>query len=181
MNENRYRPRMRFFHPNAKGTGCALSLELLPASEGNEGCIMASLANQQTVGGIQGSERTYPTFNWEEALTVKLGFADLCKMLQVMRGESESLGDGKGLYHSSGKSNTRISMRHLVEPVSGYALDVNRMFGDGREARASILLSPWEALGLAESIAGSMSVISFGVPSVRMRAEKPADGKHEAA
>ena len=172
---------MRFFHPNMKGPGCALSLELLPANGIDEGCIMATVANQASVGNRQGQSTTFPTFNWENALTVKLGFADLCKMLQVLRGECESVGEGKGLFHANGKANTVISFRHLVDPASGYVLGIHRTFTDGREARATIMLSPWDALGLCESIAGAMSAICFGVPTARMRTEKTAEKDHEAA
>ena len=181
MNEGKYRPRMRFFHPNSKGTGCALSLELAPAIGNDEGFIMVTVANQASVGNRQGQNPVFPTFDWEGALTVKLGFEDLCKMLQVLRGECESVGEGKGLYHCYANASTVISFRHLVEPVPGYALGVRRTYADGKESRAAIILSSWEALGLCESIAGSMGAICFGVPVARPRTEKQADKKHEAA
>ena len=61
---------------------------------------------------------------------------------------------------------TKIVLRHLVEPVSGYSFELYRTPTQGEEMRAHIFFTPWEALGLAEAIAGSMSVISFGIPMV---------------
>lgn len=184
MNEGKYRTKMRFFHPNAKGTGCALSLELQPASGDGDGCIMASFANQLTVGNRQASIPTYPTFNWESAVTVKLDFSDLCRILQVLRGECESIDEGKGLYHRSSKAGTKINIRHLIDPVQGYVFEVRRIANEGgAESRAMIIFTPWEALGVAESIAGSMSAICFGVPksaSSVQSAKKPGSS-HEAA
>lgn len=166
MNEGRYRAKLRFFHPNLKGTGCALSMELLPAQGNNEGCIMASFANQMTVGNRQGSTLTYPTFNWEGAVIVKLDFFDLCRILQVLRGECESIGNGMGLFHKSAKGNAKINIRHLIDSDQGYLFEVNRVPHEGgAETRAMIMLQPWEALGVAEAIAGSMSAICFGYPT----------------
>jgi hypothetical protein len=56
--------------------------------------------------------------------------------------------------------------KHMIEPVQGYSLDVYRsaIRGEG-EWRAHILLSDWEALGLAETLSGSMTYVSFGVPA----------------
>lgn len=173
---------MRFYHPNAKGSGCALSLELLPADSMNEGCIMASIAKQASIGNRQGPTPTYSTFNWEGATTVKLGFGDLCKMLQVLRGETESVEDGKGLFHRSESANTRISFRHLVEPVTGYALEVHRIRNSSEgESRSLIVLTAWEALGFAELIAGSMSLVCFGLPMKRAGAAKKREGTDNEA
>ena len=181
MNEVKFRPRMRFFHSNSKGTGCALSLELVPAIGNDEGCIMATFANQASVGNLQGTTPVYPKFDWERALTVKLGFEDICKMQQVFRGECESVGDGKGLFHGKSNAYAVITLRHIIEPSSGYMLGVRRLYADGKEARATIVLSSWEALGISEAITASMSVICFGAPVARARTEKPTETKHEAA
>ena len=162
-----YRPSLRFYHANAKGTGCAMRLELHPAHDRVDGSIFACLANQMTVGDRQGPNPTFPRFDWENAITVKLDFSDLSMILQVLRGECEDLQDGRGLFHRSTQANTRIALRHLVEAPGGYSLDVFRTaLRGGDERRAHILISTSEATGLAEAIAGSMAVISFGIPMV---------------
>ena len=152
MNEVKFRPRMRFFHSNSKGTGCALSLELVPAIGNDEGCIMATFANQASVGNLQGATPIYPKFDWERALIVKLGFEDICKMLQVFRGECESVGDGKGLFHGKANAYAVITLRHILEPSSGYMLGVRRLYADGKEARA-ILTPRFSLLLLSLSLA----------------------------
>ena len=162
-----YRPNLTFYHPNAKGTGCALSLNLHPAHDDVDGSIMMKVANQSAVGDSRGPEPTYARFDWERAICVKLDFGDLCQVLQVFRGECESIGEGRGLYHRSPKAATRIVLRHLVEPISGYSLELYRTpVGGAGESRAHLVLTPAEAHGLCEAIAGSMSVICFGIPMV---------------
>ena len=161
-----FRPKLRFFHPNGKGTGGAVELELHPAHDRVDGSIMARVSNQMTVGDMRGPHPTFPRFDWENAMSVKLDFTDLCKILQVLRGECEALEDGRGLIHRTAKALTRIVLRHVVEPVSGYSFELYRTPTQGEEMRAHIFFSSWEGLGLAEAIAGSMSVISFGIPVV---------------
>lgn len=160
------RPSLRFFHPNGKGTGCAVEMNLHPAHDRVDGSIMVKVANQMTVGDIRGPNPIFPRFDWENAVCVKLDFSDLCRMLQVFRGECEELENGKGVYHRTARSLTKIVLRHLVEPVQGYSFELYRTPTQGEETRTHILFSPWEALGIAEAIAGSMAVISFGIPMV---------------
>ena len=85
MNETTvaYHPRLAFYHANAKGTGCAIKMELHPASGAADGGIFCTFAAQKTVGNRLGPNSTFPTFDWTEAHTVKLAFDDLAKMQQV--------------------------------------------------------------------------------------------------
>ena len=160
-----YRPNLRFYHANAKGTGCAATLELHPAHDDTDGSIMMSVANQMTVGNRMGPNPTFPRFDWENRICVKLDFSDLCAMLQVFRGECESINGEHGLYHRTAKATTTIRLRHLVDPVAGYSLELYKTpAGGGEETRAHILLSQAEALGLCESIAGSLYLVAFGIP-----------------
>ena len=39
-----FRPRLSYYHPNARGTGCAVQFELHPAHESTSGSIFASFA-----------------------------------------------------------------------------------------------------------------------------------------
>lgn len=163
-----FRPSLNFYHANAKGTGCAVKFELHPAHDRTDGSIFMSLARQLTVGERTNGRQTFPRFDWENKLVVKLDFSDLSKMLMVFRGECENLEDNKGLFHSAPGHSTRICLRHLLEPIQGYSLEVYRSYkgAEGRESGAHIILYPHEALGLCESIAGAMAVISFGIPQV---------------
>lgn len=182
-----FRPNLTFYHPNAKGTGGAISLNLHPAHDDVGGSIMAKVANQTAVADRRGPNPTFARFDWENAICVKLDFNDLCKILQVFRGECESIDDGRGLYHRSPAGATRIVLRRLVTPVPGYSLELYRTRADGvSEANAHLLISPTEALGLCEAISGSMSLICFGIPMLVAHdtsayREKLQEARHVAA
>ena len=160
------RPTLTMYHPNGKGTGSAIRLELHPAHDDTAGSIMATIATQLTIGDRLGAVPVYPRFDWEGAIIVKLDFTDISKMLQVFRGECESLEDGRGLFHNSTRGTTKIMLRHLVEPINGYMLEVSRKTSDSKDSNARIFLYPYEALGLATAIESSMGVICFGIPMV---------------
>ena len=163
-----FRPKFAIYHPNTKGTGCALKMSLHPAHDDRDGSIMMTLVPQKTVGDLHGPVKRFPTFDWEHDICVKLDFNDLCKMMQVFRGECESLEDGKGLFHRSPRYATRIVLRHMLEPTAGYSLEVYRNTPGGSEEdrRAHIFLMPWEALGVALAFEHSIGVICFGIPKV---------------
>lgn len=156
-------PNITFCRPNDRGTGSALKLDLHPANDTAEGCMMARLARQLTIGDCTCAQPVYARFGWDEAIAIKLGFNDLSKMLQVFRGECESLENGKGLYHRTPRGATRINLRHQIDVVPGYIFDCHRV-QDGAESHAAIYLAPHEATGLAEAIASSMGLICFGIP-----------------
>ncbi len=160
------KPNLCFYHANAKGTGSAIKMNLHPAHDNTNGCIMMTIANQMTIADRRGESQSFATFDWENAICVKLDFTDLTQMLQVFRGECESINDGKGLYHTSIKGATTIRLSHLVEPVVGYMLEVCRKTKkeNGDEVRARFLFGSAEALGLCEAITGSLSTICFGIP-----------------
>lgn len=163
----RFRPEFALFKANGKGTGCALKLALHPAHDMTDGSIWATFANQLTIGDRRGPNPTYARFDWDNRICVKLDFADLTRMLQVFRGECESIGDGKGLCHRSPKGMTIIGLRHFVEPVSGYSFEVHRTAANGgEESHAHIFIAPHEAIGLCAAIEGSLPVICFGIPEV---------------
>ena len=165
-----FRPQLAIYHPNGKGTGGAAKMNLHPAHDDTEGCLMLSIANQSAVGGQAGGGQVggvqqFARFDWENAITVKLGFADLCAMLQVFNGECESLGDGRGIYHRTARALTKIVLRHLVDPRPCYSLELYRtLTANGGETRAHLLISSAEAEGLRAAILGSMSVVCFGIP-----------------
>ena len=180
-----YRPQLSFYHANAKGTGSALTFELVPACGEIEGCVLAKITSQMTVGDRTGPTPIYPRFDWGNAIPLKLGFTDLSKMLQVFRGECESLEDGRGLFHRSVKGQTRICLRHVVEPFTGYALEVYRSAQPVQDdGRAAFLFHPHEALGLAAALESSFGVLCFGVPTAETApraAARPAEEASHAA
>ena len=158
-------PCLRLYHPNGKGTGCAMVMKLRPANATQDGFIVVSFANQMTVGNPTGDNPTFQKFDWENEVDVVLDFNDLCAILQVLRGETESIREGRGIFHKYNECCQKIQMRHLIDPVCGYSFDVLETSANGSdEKRVRMLLSSAESLGIYESIAGSMYLIAFGVP-----------------
>lgn len=163
-----YRPRFSLYHANAKGTGSALKMELHPAHDDIDGSIFLTLACQKTVGSAQSQNPTFSTFDWEMAMVVKLDFTDLTQILQVFRGELESVNNDRGLYHRAPSFNTVIKLRHVLEGAGGYALELYRNTRGNPDGDRSgyFFFSASEALGLSRAIEGALGVICFGIPRV---------------
>lgn len=179
------RPSLTFYHPNAKGTGCAVQLTLHPAHGDTAGSIFLLAANQMSVGSGSGATRVFPKFDWENRICVKLDFADLCKILQVLRGECESIDDGRGLFHRSAGGSAAIKFRHVVEPTCGYSLEIYRSGGAGGEKASHILFGAAEGLGLCEVISRALPTVCFGVPAAyaaaaQSRASRGKGGENAA-
>ena len=149
-------PALRFCHANAKRTGCAVRIELHAAHDGADGYISLSFANQsQEVG--------FPGFDWDGAITLNLGFVEVCKVIEVLRGFCESIEDGKGIYIRTLGHCARFSFRHMVEPVSGYSLEAYRHdIETGADSSAHIVISDAEALGLCCAFEQVLGVLAFG-------------------
>lgn len=167
MNTN-VRPSLTLYHANGKGTGSAVKLTLRPATTINPGVVIADIAPQTSLCDRSSTPPVYPRFDWDNALKVKLDFTDLAKVLQVLRGETESVDDGKGFFHRYADNYQLIKFRHMIEPVCGYSLEVYKTStNDGErvnESTARIFLSNAEALGLSLAIEHSFAAIAFGVP-----------------
>lgn len=161
-----YRPRLALYHANPRGTGCAITINLHPAHDFKGGCIMLNAAAQCAVGGKNGGKTEFNRFDWQNAVTVKLDFDDLCQFLQVFRGESESICEGRGLFHTSSAATAKIGLRHIVEPLSGYVLDIYRTPRGGTETHVRFMFTPSEAAGLCCAIESSMLYVCFGLPVV---------------
>ena len=160
------KPTWTMYHPNGKGTGSALRLELYPAHDQTSGSIYATLAPQKTVGARTAEEVTYPTFDWEKTITIKLDIMDLAQILQVLRGCTESLADGKGLFHRSLTANAVIKFEHRIEPVPCYLLEVSRKPVVGDVERIWFMLRTTEAFALSEAISHALVYLAFGIPMV---------------
>ena len=181
-----FRPVLRYYHANSKGTGSAMEFELHPAHGKTSGSIFAGIARQKTVGTSSGGTKVFPTFDWKDKACFKLDMADLCEMLQVFRGMQESIADGKGLFHRTSTTTTSIKLSHIVEPRSGYLLEVWRKQGSGETWGARILFSVSEALGLSLALEQSMGSIAFGIPMVvprnpMVRDEEPSQDAEAAS
>lgn len=144
-------PRLALYHPAGTGTGSALQLELRlnRAGEDRYDCFFLELAAQKSAAGREGERRVPATFDWENKLTVKLDFADVCELLSVLEGREERVGGQRnGLYHEHSQASTVISFQKSKEKA-GYFLGLSRKGKEnGQVARVQMLLSETEAIGL---------------------------------
>jgi hypothetical protein len=165
------RTRKVFYHPNGKGTGSALQLELHPAHEDTEGSVFLTMAPQRTIGMRTADDTVHPTFDWRNSVCLKLDLMDLAQILQVMRGVQESLADGKGLFHRSSNASAIIKFEHRIEPVPGYLLDVSKKPLTGDLLRVNFFFRPAEAFACALMLEQALVYVAFGIPTVipRMR------------
>lgn len=157
-----------FYHANSRGTGSAIKLELCPANGDIPGCIRAQIAQQRTIAEVNGGIQTFPTFDWRNAVTVKFDALELAQVMQVLRGYSESIEDGKGLFHRSMTGYAVIKFSRRIEPRPGYDLAVRCKPQDGGEAReVYFMFTPAEALAVMMAIESAMCYVCFGIPEAQ--------------
>ncbi len=156
--------KLTFYHPNAAGSGVAL--QLAPRVNRQESdrynCFFFEMAAQKTAAERDGDKRVFPTFDWENKMTVKMEFADLCEMLLVLEGRQDKVGGQKnGLYHDSEKASTVISFGKIPEK-SGYSFGISRKEKEsGKLTRLNIGLSEGEAIGLKCILQAGLFFITF--------------------
>lgn len=150
----------KLYHPTCRGTGCAIGLELHPATAEQEGSIILEMAHQRTVNG-KDSE-----FDWSDTVCVRLFIGDVARMLQVFRGECEEIDNGiRKVYEDH---LALIELRHVIEPVQGYQMVVTSQprGAEGANDRFVILFSSAEALAVCEAMTGALVWMAFGDPRV---------------
>jgi hypothetical protein len=155
--------RLIYYHPDSKGTGSALQIELRlnKADEDRYDCFFLEMARQETAArGEHG--RTAATFNWAGKVTVKLDFADVCELLTVLEGRAEQAGGQRnGIYHESGNANTIITFRKGKDHP-GYFLDISKKDKSGAQVfKGHIVLSEAEGLGLRHVMQSGLFFMVF--------------------
>ncbi|MGI5868426.1 MAG: hypothetical protein ACOX9C_03135 [Kiritimatiellia bacterium] len=169
-----YRPNLTLYHANSKGSGSAVRFEVVPATGSRDGAIYMTLAQQMSTasGSREQGNRQHARFDWQNRVTVKLNFSDLCQMIPVFKGASPNVGEGKGLYHDSRSHVTMIKLAFQKEPTPGYFLEVSRRAKAGPEpaARIWIVFNAAEAYGLGAVLEQALGYIAFGIP------QKPRSG-----
>lgn len=159
MNEN---TTWTICHANARGTGSALKLELHPANANAGGYILAKIAKQKTVAAYNGGTPVFATFDWEHPIDAKLGVDELAQVLMVLHGQTESIEDGKGVFHRTREANMVIKFCHMIEPRPGYMLSVSKKPFDGELVDAFIVLRVPEAIVLSCALEQSFGKLVFG-------------------
>jgi hypothetical protein len=180
-----YRPRLSFYHANGKGTGSAARFEVIPACGDRDGAVFLTLAQQKSVatGSAAQGNREYATFDWQNRVTVKLNFSDLCQMLLVFRGLAATIADGKGLYHDSRNTTTLINLTRQTEPHPGLSLDVSRRGKAESDpaSRVRIVFNTAEAFGLGAALEQILGLLAFGIPKEAVYAPFSAQAETERA
>lgn len=143
-----YNDSLTLYHPTTRGTGAALRLQpAIRASAERANCFFLEMAAQQSPAPEHDS-RGRASFDWENKITVKLGFADICEWLAVLENKQTAAGrNGKGLYHTNGNHNTVIRVER--NDTGGYAVSLSRkQEGQDEAARIWTVLSDAEAIGI---------------------------------
>jgi len=160
-----YNERLTFYHANGKGSGAAVQFEPRVNQQPRDryNCFFLDMAKQKTVANRNGGQAglTHATFDWENKITVKLDFADICELLTVLDGVCDHVGGERELlYHQSGKTNTMI--RFSRHASGGIALSLSRKSaGDSEPNRIGTVLSQAEAIGLRHIFQVGLFFITF--------------------
>lgn len=159
-------PRLALYHPTGAGTGAALQLELRLNRPGEDryDCFFLDMAVQKSASTREGDKRVPATFDWENKLTVKLDFADICELLIVLEGRADRVGGQRnGLYHESSKCSTVISFQKSTDKA-GYFLGLSRKAKEGGQvARVQIVMSEAEAIGLRCLLQAGIFFMTFRI------------------
>lgn len=150
--------KLNLYHPNAKGTGSALSVELVPATINATGRIVLGLKPQK--------EGLSTSFDDSERIVVSLDVFDIAEFLKVFCGCEESIADGKGLFHRTTDANFVVKLEHRIEPRPGYLLELSTKENnpEGLMWRCQFFINPSEAFALNEIFSSSLVYMAFGIP-----------------
>jgi hypothetical protein len=153
-----------FYHPNNTGTGSALQLEPRVNRRGPDryNCFFMEMAAQKTAVGRDGDKKVHATFDWENKLTVKLEFLDICELLAVLEGRQERAGGQRnGLYHETERASTVITLSRNTEKP-GLFLGLSRKDkASGSLVRLHLTLSEAETVGLRSIFQVGLFLITF--------------------
>ena len=155
-----------FYHANGTGTGAAAKFDpkLFGLEEGRAACFFLDMARQKTVASGAGEERAHATFDWENKVTVKLDFPDICQFLAVLEGSAESVGGKKeGIYHGNGDSSTLIHFKK--HESGGFALGLSRKRDSEEANRVLTVLTPNEAVGLRHVLGTGLFFMACPMPA----------------
>ena len=134
---------MMLTHLNGRGTGAQLGIwdEI--------GGLYVSLTGQKGKVLDYDTETHFP-----------LDLEAIGKVIQVLRGETESIEDGKGLFARSDNGHTVLRLRHRIEPVPGYEFEMLSTMGEGKdemERRLHFIATPAEAIAIQFALEGYLA------------------------
>lgn len=155
---------LAFYHPTSKGNGCALRIEprINQRPEDRYNCFFLEMAAQKTTARREAGQATPGSFDWQQKITVKLSFTDVCELLAVLEGAAEKAGQGRnGLYHATPGGNTLISLQRDPQRPGCYLALSRKRNGSGEAQRLGIALSVAEMIGLRCLLQHGLFFITF--------------------
>ena len=156
-------PTLKFFHANGKGTGGAMSIGMVPATDTADGFYLVKIAKQKMIPPRGNTPDAFDIFDFDSGIAFPLSFVNACEVMRVFRGEVESLCDGRGIFVKWNGYTIQLTVRHVIEPVLCYIVEVFRNSEEDKDGdRARIMLFNAEALGLLTVLEHSMATIVFG-------------------
>ena len=153
--------KLNIYHANAKGTGSALGIELLPAVGESDGRVILCLASQKSIADRKDGEPIFPQFDHLNSICLSLDPLEVEKIIEVVEGSAESINDGKGIFHVLAGKVSNFKFSHVIDPVCGYRLEIERRC-DGNTDKVAIFLSSSEGNMLAHGFKASMGLLLFG-------------------
>lgn len=155
-------PAISIYHANARNTGAAIRIAFVKPrhievrDEFSDGHLDLTIASQSEAGEP-------PSFDWDNSIDMPLYFAEISMILEVLHGVRESINDGKGIWmHRTNGERIILRFRHIIEPLSGYALEVFRRRGNDDLGAIHILLSEAEAMGIGYALEATIGKMLFG-------------------
>lgn len=155
-----YNGNLTFYHPNGRNKGAAARFELRLNRPGETSydCFFLEMAPQKTAGTRESSA----TFDWDNKITVKLGFMDICEFLSVMERQTKSVGGkNNSLYHQTNGASTLIGFK-ARDDGRGFWLGLSKKKkGDQSSSKVSLALSSIEAIGLKNIFQAGLFFMTF--------------------
>lgn len=150
------------YHPNAKGTGSALSITpyCADAAERVDGHIILAIATQTSTGNEVEGNPTFPRFAWDKMIAVRLDPVEVMEIIRVIRGEQEAINDGEGLW--SRREKCGVDVRHHIDPMPHFAVTFTTKEQNGGKTIRSINLTPTEAETICLALTYAMGPMVFG-------------------
>lgn len=149
------------YHPNAKGTGSALQFTPRAANRiKGTGDIILGIALQTSTRNEVEGKPTFPRFDWDKKIEVRLAPMDIMEVIRVFKGEQQAINDGMGLWSRCKKC--AVNVRHRIHPDPGYQFTFKIVEENGDTTTRAIFLSCTEGETICIALTYALGPIVFG-------------------
>lgn len=134
------------YKPNKKNNGSAVQFQLSePNDKRPQHLSFLEISNQLPDLDSNGNAR----FDWQNKIIVALGETDIAEILRVIEGQTDSINDGKGLFHETPGGGNKIIKFGFNPDYKNFFLQVSAK-KDNDQLQISIPITPGEAIILRE-------------------------------